>query len=277
MEWMDVALLVGSGLMAGYLAGLIGVGGGVIFAPVLFFYFESTGVASDVIAPLTIGTSLLCTIVAAFSSAWHQFQKGDMVAGVALRVGLFSAISVFLMTRFVTTRPWYDGTVFQVTFSVVLIIVVLRMLFGRKLVSRGKPEDREGGPHGFGKLAAVGTVAGVVSSASGVGGGVILVPAYNNLLRMPIHRAVGTSSASIVIISTLGVLNYLWTGNQVSTSPLTIGHVDLVTAFVLSFPSIFTARLGVWTSHRFNTKALQWSFAVVALIVAVRLLVRAIN
>jgi uncharacterized membrane protein YfcA len=275
MEWMDVALLVGSGLMAGFIAGLIGVGGGVIFAPVLFFYFQSTGVASDVIAPLTIGTSLLCTIVAAFTSAWHQFKKGDLSAGVALRVGLFSAVSVSLMTRLVTTQPWYNGTVFQVTFSVVLVIVVLRMLFGKKLESNNPAENRAEDRHGFGKLAAVGTIAGVVSSASGVGGGVVLVPAYNNLLKMPIHRAVGTSSASIVIISSLGVLSYLLTGNGASTSPLTIGHVDLLTAFVLAFPSIFTARLGVWTSHQFNTRALQWSFGIVALFVAFRLLLRA--
>lgn len=271
---MSLALLLGSGLAAGYIAGLIGVGGGVIFAPVLFFYFQGIGISPEVIAPLTIGTSLFCTVLAAISSAWFHYHKGAVITSVALKVGLFSAIAVFLMTRFVTTQPWYDGAVFQVVFSIVLMTVVLRMLLGgrKKMVVSHEADEKT---YSTPVLAVSGITAGVVSSAAGVGGGVVLVPAYHNLMHIPIHRAAGTSSTTIIIISSFGVLNYAWMGWNATGLPVSIGYVDVIHGLFLAVPALISARAGVWTAHRINTRAMQWSFSIIAVIIAVRLLLDA--
>lgn len=266
MEVLNLLLLLGAGLTAGYIAGLIGVGGGIIFAPVLFLYFERLGISPDVIAPLTIGTSLLCTLVAAAASAWFQLRRQVVDTRVALRVGLFSAAAIFLMTRFVTTQPWYDGTVFQMVFAVLLLVAVARMVWRRDAVAH--PPGR----HGHGVLAGTGTVAGAVAAAAGVGGGVVLVPAYHNLLGLPMHRAVGTSSATIVLITLVGIAHYAAYGHGAATPAGTLGYVDTLHAFVLAVPAALSARLGVWTAHRVDTRLLRWAFALVASFVALRLL-----
>jgi uncharacterized protein len=275
LDPLNLLLLLGAGLAAGFIAGLIGVGGGVIFAPVLFFYFQGIGIGADVIAPLTIGTSLFCTLLAAVASSWFQYRRQAVVTRIALSAGLFSAIAVYLMTRFVTTQPWYDGTVFQIVFSLVLLVVVARML-----VKRGEvmvESDHRVRGERWPTLAATGTVAGAVAAAAGVGGGVVLVPAYHNFLGLPIHVAVGTSSATIVLISIVGILNYAAVGWNASVPASSFGYVDALHGLVLAVPAVLTARLGVWTAHRIDTRALRLSFGVVAALIAVRLIWRALG
>lgn len=271
---MQVLLLLLAGLAGGFIAGLIGVGGGIIFAPVLFFYFQAIGVDPTVLAPLTIGSSLFCTLLASLASAWFQVRRQAVLRPVALSVGVCSALAVFLMTRYVTTQPWYDDEAFQVVFSLVLLTVVARMVFSKRK-KRTDPDGPVAPPpqrYPWPVLAATGTVAGAVSSAAGVGGGVVLVPAYNSFLQIPIHLAVGTSSATIVLIAFVGVVTYVATGWGAPVPESALGYVDVGRALLLAGPAVLTARLGVWTAHRIHTVALRWSFAAIAAFVAGRLL-----
>lgn len=266
MPLLDIGLLILVGLAAGFIAGLVGLGGGVVFAPALFFYFQQVGVAEAVITPLTVGTSLLCTLLAASASAYYQVREGAVRKRIALVVGLFSAVAVYLMTRFVTTQPWYDQTAFQVAFSVVLLVVVARMLF------LGQKEEGSAAEPGVPLLALTGSTAGAVSAAVGVGGGVVLVPAYNRFIGLPIHTAVGTSSATIVLISTMGVLSYIFTGLGAEVPATALGYVDVMRAAALALPALVSARWGVAAAHRIDRRLLQHIFAGVALIVVAKLL-----
>jgi hypothetical protein len=284
MEWTQIIMLVAAGGVAGFVAGLIGVGGGIIFTPVLALFFASLGVGDALIPKLAIGSGLFCTLIAAVVSAWAQHQRGAVDRRMMMSVGLAAAVPIGLMVAFVTTKPWYDATVFQVVFAAVLLFVVGRMV-RQALAARRAASHAEGAaPHaadpvrrGVPLLAGTGAVAGVVSSAVGVGGGVVLVPAYHAGLRLPIHRAVGTSSATIVLISTVGVVTYAVMGWGVETGiPGAVGYVDVPHAALLSLPALLTARLGVAAAHRFNTAWLRLAFASLAGLVAARLLWNAI-
>jgi len=276
MEWTQALLLIGAGLAGGFVGGLVGVGGGIIFAPVLFFYYQGLGVAPDVLTPLTIGSSLFCTLLVALSSAWFQLRKEAVEKTVALQVGLASAVAVYLMTRFVTTQPWYDATVFQVVFSLVLFVVIVRMVSGKKEQAAAVQTAEDEAPvYRWPVLVGTGTAAGAVASAVGVGGGIVMVPAYAQGLHLPMHRAVGTSSATIVLISLAGVFSYAWAGLGAAVPSTALGYVDVGQALLLGLPAVVTARVGVWVAHRIDTRALRLSFAFLALLVAVRLLWRA--
>lgn len=270
MEWIpDVTLLICSGLAAGYVAGLVGLGGGIIFAPVLFFYFSGAGISPALVTPLTLGSSLLCTLIAGASSAWYHYREQAVLLRIAAPVGLISAVAILLVTHFVTTQAWYNQQAFQIAFSVILVAVVIRMLV---TTLDGIPQQEAGGyvtPR-LSVLAAAGGTAGSVAAAAGVGGGIVLVPMYNRFLKVGMRRAAGTSSATIVLISLAGVLTYAVMGWQNGTPPTALGYVD-ARALLLALPAIITVRAGVWTAHHVNRKWLQWSFAAIALVVAARM------
>ncbi len=273
MSVEHLALLLFFGALAGFVAGLVGVGGGIIFAPVIFFYFESIGVSPLVITQLTIGSSLLCTLVTSLIATYHHEQKGAVDRRVAVTTGFFSALAVLAMTVFVTTKPWYNADVFQLAFAAILTLVAVRMFFAKQ-ADRPAVAERRGSPLSY---FGIGSLAGVISPAVGVGGGIVLVPSFSRLLGLPIHRAVGSSSAAIVLISGCGMLTYMlkgW-GNELVPSTA-LGFVDVGRAALLVLPAIFTARAGVTLAHRVDRIALQRGFAVLALVVAIRLVVRAL-
>jgi uncharacterized membrane protein YfcA len=270
--WQAVALGC-AGLGAGGLAGLVGVGGGIIFTPVLFVAYGWLGVPAGVRTPLTVGTGLFCTGVAAGASAARHLRAGAVDARMALGVGVASAGAVGLVSGLVVTQPWYDNTVFQALFAAVLLVVVARMVTG----PTGAPDGNEEAPGvGWAAWAGTGTAAGAVAAAVGVGGGVVLVPAYSRGFRLPFHRAVGTSSATIFVISVLSVLAYAAIGAGLpGRPPGALGYVDLGTGLLLAGPAVLGARGGAALAHRIDTRWLRWSFAALGLVVAGRLLVGA--
>ncbi len=269
MTVLHAVLLGVAGLGAGVNAGLVGVGGGVVFTPVLFAVYGMLNVPMGVRTPLTVGTGLFCTGLAAGTSALHHARRGAVHLRMALGVGLASAVAVGFVSRFIVTQPWYDAALFQLLFAAVLLVVVARMV--RENTSDPRSTDGSGSP-GWMLGLGTGTAAGTVASAVGVGGGVVLVPAYHRWLRLPMHRAVGTSSATIVLISMLSTIAYVLLGVGVAGRPgLALGYVDVGTGLLLAGPAVLGAQGGAALAHRFETRTLRWSFAVLAVVVAGRL------
>ncbi|MBT8401460.1 MAG: sulfite exporter TauE/SafE family protein, partial [Rhodothermia bacterium] len=236
-------------------------------------------IAEPVLTPLTLGTSLLCTLFTSSLSAFHHYRRGAVEWRIAALAGLGSILGVVTVTFLVTTKAWYDQDVFQVVFSIVLLAVAGRMFSAGDTVASAAHEDFHWERVAQAKSAVIGVAAGSVSSAVGVGGGVVLVPAFNRLLRLPIHSSVGTSSATIILISLVGVVAYAVSGLSApsQSGSLSLGYVHPGTALVLGLPALLTTRLGVTTAHRVNRRTLQTGFAVFALCVAASLIYRAMG
>ncbi len=256
------------------MAGLVGVGGGVIFGPVLFFTFQAAGIEDPVLTPLTLGTSLLCTFAASASGTVAQREAGAIDTRTALVAGAFAAVAVVLIGRFVSTQPWYDKQAFQLILGAVLIVVVVRMLTKPDRPDTLSTADAR---RGLGGLAATGGAAGVIASLAGVGGGVVLVPAFSGLVRLPLKVAAGTSTAAITLITAVGVATYAVLGWGEPVPAGALGYVDWRGAAALALPAVVTARLGVSTAHRIDVRYVRYSFAAFAAVVAVRMLWNALG
>lgn len=226
------------------------------------------------------GTIALLSLagLAAGMSALHHSRQGAVAYRMALGVGLASAGAVALVSHFVVTQPWYDATAFQLLFAIVLLVVVGRMVGARVRPSSEKRQPEAPSVPQWGRWLGTGTTAGTVAATVGVGGGVVLVPVYSRLLQVSFHRAVGTSSATIVVISVLSVLGYVALGGGVAhRPPFALGYVDVGTGLLLAVPAMADARGGAALAHHVNTTVLRWSFAVLAVGVAGRLLWNALG
>ena len=261
-------VLVLVGALGGFVAGLVGVGGGVIFGPALFFTFQSAGIEDPVLTPLTLGTSLLCTFAASASGTVAQLRAGAVDRRTALVAGAFAAVAVVVVGRFVATQPWYDKEAFQLLLAALLAVVVARMV---RAPGRADTGSAGSARRGVGALAGMGAAAGTVASLGGVGGGVVLVPLFNAVVRLPMKVASGTSTAAITIITAVGVATYVVLGLDQPVPDGALGYVDWRGAAALALPAVVTARAGVATAHRVDVRAIRYSFAAVAAVVAVRL------
>jgi uncharacterized protein len=274
ISFLEVLLLVGAGAVGGFLAGLVGVGGGIIYGPVLLYYFRAVGIEDPVLTPLTLGTSLLCVSAAAISGAVSQRGSGAIDWRVAVSTGVVASAITAITGALITTQPWYDRQAFQIVLGSILVWVVARMLIQKR---RGgvTAEQVIGDPHrrhGLGVLAAIGAGVGVLVAAAGVGGGVLLVPLYSSVLKMPLKRAMATSLAGILVVSISGVITYVVLGLDADVPVGALGYVDFWRGALLGLPAIFLARLGVRTAQRVDVRLIRYTFAAVAAVVAMRLL-----
>ena len=237
-----------------------------MFAPVLLYTLEHVGVHDAVRVPLVTGTSLFCILLSVAASAWAQARRKAVVWRVALITGFVATGALYATKELVTTQPWYTPRAFEVFFAGVLVLAALRMLFA----GEDEPADT---PHAeVLRLGAIGTAAGILSAAGGVGGGIVLVPAYNRLVRLPLRTASGTSNATIVLSSLAGVVVFVLSpppGGPLP--PVTVGNVSLGYGLMLALPAMVGAALGVMAAHRLPVRTLRRVFAVVVLALALKL------
>lgn len=269
MELFYLIILLALGLLAGVIAGLFGVGGGVFFTPILFYIFSGQGVESPVV--WTIGTSLFCTFTASFSSSIQQIRGKNYYGKEGLKVGLLGACGVY-GGKWVATSPAYTEILFVSFFSFVLVVVAI--LFYRR--GRGAASFPDSGrPVHLGKAGVTGGLGGFVAALAGVGGGVVMVPVLNLGYRVGMKRAVSISSFAIVIISLSGWLQFaFFSQSGPALTSLSLGSVDIGTALPLVLGSLAGGYFGVRINHSLQESRVQVAYSILVILIAILMIAR---
>ncbi len=262
-----VALLFAGGL-AGFLAGFFGVGGGIILVPILLYFFSSiVGVPPEVATHLTFGTSLLVIIFASLVSALQYAKNKQIIRRAVLFMGGASVAGAWLGSAIAATL---HGSVLQQIFAVVVAVAAIRMI----TESTEAREEERPVLHPAG-LMGIGVVVGLISSLAGVGGGFFSIPLMYYLLRFPLKKALGTSSASIVITACASLIGYVaagWNDPRLGGFSGTLGYVDFLHAIPIILGSLPMARIGADVSHRTDVGKQRKYFAIFLLAVALKML-----
>lgn len=269
MSVETIIILFCVGIAAGILSGLFGVGGGIVIVPSLLAVYAFNHFDSPYIVHITIATSLFIIIFTSISSAHKHFGLGNVEWKAALYIGLSSAVTVFLFSKIAILLP---GDVLKHIFSVVLIIVALKMLFDKK--SRQDERERSH-PENFSPWISlgIGTLSGAIAAFSGLGGGVFVIPLMHYLMKVPFKRAIGTSSAAILITAVAGVISYFINSPAGAvTIPYSFGMVDTLSALPVIAASIPFARVGVYINKKTQNYLLSKLFAAFIIIVSLKLI-----
>jgi len=259
--------LVTTGIFAGILAGLLGVGGGIIIVPVLFFLFQSFGVSAESAMLIATATSLATIVPTSISSIRSHHLKGNVDFELLKRWAVFILIGVLTGSLLLT---WVEGTMITILFGIIATLSALNML-----CRTGKSALFQQLPNKLGQTV-MGTSIGFFSSMVGIGGGTISVPLLT-LYNYPAHKAVGTAAAIGLIISLPGALTMLVLGSTPSDAPVgTYGLVNLI-GFICIVPfTVLFAPLGVSLAAKLDAVKLKKIFALVLLITGLRMLAQII-
>ncbi|MFZ5877653.1 MAG: sulfite exporter TauE/SafE family protein [Nitrospirota bacterium] len=259
MEWLIVYVAVGAA--AGLLAGLLGVGGGVVVVPCLAFAFWAQGMADRVVMPLALGTSLAAIVFTASASVRAHHGRG------AVRWPLVRALAPGL-----AVGAWGGAWGATRLSSATLTAVFAGFLWvvATSLVRDPSPRPARELP-GTGSLVAVGGVIGFVSGVVGIGGGTLSVP-YLLRHRVPIHHAIGTAAAAGLPIAAAGAAGYVMAGYWADGLPSqSAGFVHLPALAGVAVSSMLTAPLGAGLAHRMPTDRLKIVFAGLLYVVGAKL------
>ena len=259
--------LVATGVFAGILAGLLGVGGGIVIVPVLFFLFQSFGVSPETAMLVATATSLATIIPTSISSIRSHNQQGNVDFDLLKRWAVFIFMGV-LVGSWLVTRV--EGIILTLLFGVIAVLSALNMLF-----RTGKSALYQKLPNETGQSVMAASI-GFFSSMVGIGGGTLSVPLLT-LYNYPPHKAIGTAAAIGLIISLPGALTMLILGNTPTDAPAgTFGLVNLFSFSCIVPLTVLFAPLGASLAAKLDAVKLKKIFAFVLLFTGLRMLLQLI-
>ncbi|WP_441231171.1 sulfite exporter TauE/SafE family protein [Tardiphaga sp. 215_C5_N2_1] len=266
------ALLIAVGALAGFLAGVFGIGGGAILVPVFYECFRIAGVPLEVRMPLCIGTSLAIIIPTSIRSFRAHMARGAVDIEILRK--WWWPILIGVVIGSVTAR-YAPERLFKIVFVAVAWSAAARLLLARDGWKLG--DDLPDGP----LMKIYGFFVGLLSTLMGIGGGL-----FSNLLMTfygrPIHQAVATSSALAVLISIPGAIGYIYAGWPAAARfpdvaalqlPFAVGYVSLIGALLVMPTSLLVAPLGVKAAHAMSKRALEMAFGIYLFIVGSRFVI----
>ena len=256
-----------AGSLAGFVAGFFGVGGGIVLVPILLYYYSVLQVSPLVATHLAMGTSLAIVLATSLFSAARHHRNGHVVHRAALTIGAVSVIAAFGGSL---VAGGLSGRVLQQIFSAVLVLAAIRLLVNRRETGQ-KGEMRLELP----PMVLTGFITGGVSALTGVGGGVVSIPMMHSIMRFPMKKAVGTSSATIVLTAAAAAAGYLVSGlSDPEVAPyasFTVGYIDFLHSLPLLLGTLPFAVIGAGLANRVKSRLLSRLFAIFMLVVAARM------
>lgn len=261
-----LAMLLVIGAFAGVLAGLLGVGGGIVLVPAFFYAFQTLGYDGPQLMQICLATSLATIIVTSVRSVLSHNKKGAVDWGILRTWAPGIAVGAVLGVALAANL---SSTFLQGLFGCVGIVIGLYLGFGRAEWRLGQDM-----PRGLARVI-LSPVVGFMSVLMGIGGGSFGVPLMT-LYNQPIHRAVATAAGFGVLIAVPSVIGFLLLDVQ-DAPPLTLGAVNLVAFVIIIAMTLITAPWGVRLAHAMDPKPLRRAFAVFITLVALNMLRKALG
>ncbi|MEH6551629.1 MAG: sulfite exporter TauE/SafE family protein [Pseudomonadales bacterium] len=259
-------MMLATGVAGGLLAGLFGVGGGIVIVPVLDIALGVAGVDPAIRMHVAVATSLATIIPTSIASSRAHHGRGAVDIALVRRWAPFILLGVLLGTWLASL---VDSQVLTAIFGSVALLVAIKMVLPLDDVNLA--QDVPKGP-----LAALLPASiGCISSMMGIGGGTLGVPILT-LLNQAVHRAVGTAALLGLVISIPATVAYIWAGwGDVRLPPASLGYVNVLGFVLIASMTVLVAPWGVKLAHRLSKRTLSSLFGLFLLLVGARMLFRA--
>ena len=274
-------LLLGS--FGGLLAGLLGVGGGMLFIPVITSYLHQYDISSTEMVKFTLANSIALVFMSGVSGTFRQIKMGTWQWKQSLTIGIPGAISNYFMTQAIQDGNWYQKEVFQGVFLGFLGLSILNMIFGKSKSSRqkdnkGKPQiEEQSTPYQFNLMQdwpsmLVGIFAGTIVALSGLGGGIIMVPLFLIILKKSMHSATALSLSIVPILSISALIKYTSITATHQVSSYQTGYLLWIMLIPMLLGVIFFSSLGQKMATKVPVVWLRVIFALLSAFILVKTL-----
>ena len=257
-----VTVMAASAVVVGFMAGFFGIGGGLIMVPILFYMFSFVGVEQTIIMHLAIGTSFSIIIPTSIISTMTHMKFKAVDLSIVKTFGAFVAIGVVLGTIFAVSLKTSSLVLF---FSIMTMSFAIYFLMAKEKIN---PVPRE-----INLIYRVicGFLSGFLSAPMGIAGGVINTPILK-MFGYPIKVAIGSSAAVGFLIALIGAIGFAISGSYLNTNvPLSLGFVNLPTFLIFVPITMFMAKIGAKTVHKFDKRIIGKLLGIYLFIISCKL------
>lgn len=256
-----ITLLLGA--LVGFLAGLLGIGGGLIVVPALVMLLPAFDIVpADQAILVAIATSLASIIITASSSVLAHHRWGNVPWSIASAIMVGAALGAWAVGYLAHN---ISAHVLQMIFSIAVLLISVRMLASRATEGK-KPMP------GSAIMIAISALLGGIASLLGIGGGALFVPMLNHF-SLDMRRAIGCAAASGIAIAVFGSLGYVIAGWQhYQLSDGFVGYIYIPALLGIVATSVFTAPLGAKLTQRLPVLTMKRVFGVLLLLIAVKMM-----
>ena len=261
---MEEILLILSGLIGGFLAGMLGVGGGIIYILILPSALSNAGVCDEQLVAYTIANSLFAIFIASFSANIRSILNNTFMYKEVLSIGVLNVIFGIFGMKYIVQTDWYSKDLF----NVIIVLILGGMLFRMLIISKEKENNEIG--FNVSKMGITGASAGLISALSGLGGGVVIVPMLQNFFNMDIKKAKTISLGVIGLMAfSLTVFNVFSDVNCVSTKFQT-GFIVYPVTLIMCVGVLIGTPLGVKVAKMTSSEKLKITFSIILLLVIIK-------
>lgn len=254
---IDYLLIFLLGSFGGFLSGFLGVGGGIIYVPILDYFLSKLGLSNDDLVKAILANSLFTIIFSGSVSSYKQYRLGNFYPKEILFTAIPGVVTAVGMTLLIRAGNWYDKSVFNYVFGAMLFVIALRMFTAKSKHTEPVHTDKINAK-GFG---ITGFFAGIITAMSGLGGGVVMTPVFTDVLKQNIKKASSISNGVIPFFAiAVGLLN-LTSQPHVKVHDWQVGYIIFPIVLPMIIASVFFAPIGVSVSQRSNQSTIRITFA----------------
>lgn len=255
LDIYDYLIIFLLGSIGGFISGFLGVGGGIVYIPILDYFLFKLGLTQDALVKGILANSLFTIIFSGSIASYKQYKSGNFYPKEILQTAIPGILTALLMTYLIRSGSWYSKEVFNYVFAAMLLLIATRMLLS-------KPASvATSGEVGNEKYRITGLFAGLVTAFSGLGGGVVMTPVFTDLLKQPFKKASSVSNGVIPLFA-LFVGIYNLTGEEAQIiHQYQIGYIVFPVVLPLVLAALFLTPLGVKLSHQVKPQLIRKVFA----------------
>ncbi len=250
---LTLVIFAVGGLGAGFLAGLFGIGGGLIMVPVLVYAFAAAGVEPQHIVALALGTSMAAIAFSAAQSAYGHYRRGSVSGPTLRRAAPWAILGAMIGSALAAATPRVTLLIFVGCFQFIAAALMLADVSKYEIVKCIACREMA--------LRLCSIAFGGIAAMAGVAGGTLFTP-YFTASGMALKRAIGTSAAIGLPISVAAALAYAWAGRGAPLGRWTVGYIHLPALAALVAGTLLTVRPGVSVAHWLPSRVLAGAFAV---------------
>ena len=264
LSFILLCLLVGA--VAGFFAGLFGIGGGLMIVPVLVYLLPMVGVPESLLMSTALGTSFATIVITGFSSAQRHHKLGNVVWSAVKVLAPSIMLSVFICGFFIGKL---DRDISSKLFACLVVYLAVKMVLSIKPKTNKtvKPLTTQSSIIG-------GILIGMASSAAGIGGGGFIVP-FLNSRGIDMKKAIGSSAFCGMLLGTSGMFSFMLSGwGNVAMPEYSLGYIYFPAVLCITATSFFTSKLGATATSKLPVPTLKKGFALLLITIAVDMFIR---